>query len=547
MVEAWGVLWGSARPKNGASPVKPFTQLAVRDSSGRRRARLFSTLLHVSVVTLLLQGPFPLFQKQAAAQPPPAKVYELKPFNLSRYLPNLRAKGPGGRPGRGTKPDKLPALGSTAFDPRLTLVSNPVRPDNKRQTIIQPSSPPDVRIQVELKLPNIVIPTDPAAVKPPIDMRLDVKVRASRSKSQTPAATPDIATQPSDLALAPTPVVNPLPRLAVPPPPPAGAPAGTDSTGASFGTPAPREWTGVPGGLLILGVDPAPFTGSVALPPGNRYGAFSISPAGGQPGSPGGVPGGDPEGGTGGPGTGGDGSTGIGPGGGGGGGTGSGGVPDFVSIEGGSKGGAGVFGGERHSGGALSAAIPPGMIYPVKHPLHLRKRALTVSTGPIGGGGLRVYNVLRGGKVYTLFLPMPGKSWVLQYCQVEAGMPAPSAQRRGMVAALQHGLVPPTAEEQFDFHRPPVAPVKRGEFILLRGRLGKDGAVLDLHLYRGIGTMADQLALAAFRRWKFQPALRTKEPVAIEILVGIPAYVEVTDQDVLRSNGTQRSTGPNDP
>jgi len=32
----------------------------------------------------------------------------------------------------------------------------------------------------------------------------------------------------------------------------------------------------------------------------------------------------------------------------------------------------------------------------------------------------------------------------------------------------------------------------------------------------------DQAAVVAFGRWKFGPALRANQPVAVEILVGIP-------------------------
>jgi TonB family protein len=98
------------------------------------------------------------------------------------------------------------------------------------------------------------------------------------------------------------------------------------------------------------------------------------------------------------------------------------------------------------------------------------------------------------------------------------------------VARLDHGLVPPDAEKQFDFRRPPVPPDKADEFIILRGVIREDGSVDKLRLLRGVVPLADQAALAAFARWKFRPALRQGKPVAVEILVGVPAQVEQTRQ-----------------
>src|SRR5208337_4214285 len=158
----------------------------------------------------------------------------------------------------------------------------------------------------------------------------------------------------------------------------------------------------------VIGVDPGPATSNIALGPGNRWGDFSISPGGGQPGSPGGSATGVAGGGTGGKGAGGDGSTGVGAGSGGGGG-GSSGSSGAVSI-------SGTGGSEAR--GALPSALIAAMVYPVPSAVFakLRKNSLVVSAGPIGGGGLAVYRALNCGKIYTIFLAMPGKNWTMQYC-----------------------------------------------------------------------------------------------------------------------------------
>jgi hypothetical protein len=539
---ALAALWEA--PPAGVLLTPSVPELFAREiaSSARRdhRGNLYSTVIHFSVGVFFLQAPMLPFAR-APETPQPEVVYELKSVNLSRYLPSLRARGPGGRPGRGTKPDKLPARGSTAFHPKVTVVSNPPRPDNTRQTIIQSSSPPELKIKVDLPLPNVVLGEPMLARRQPVEFRLDQRVRpaaARRSKAVSPA--PDMAARPSDLAIAPSPVINPLPRLEVAPPPPMGLGEGSVRVNtAGIAEASGPNWAEAdPGGLLVLGIDPAAATGNLALPAGNRYGEFSISPFGGQPGSPGGVPGGDPQGGSGGPGTGGDGSSGIGPGGGGGGGGGGAlGNTAGISIAGGSGTGSfiGGFGEGSGEAGAFDASLPSSLVYPVRPPPRPRLGGLTVTTGPIGGGGLRVYGVLRGGKVYTKYFSMPGRSWVLQYVHNTGSAERRSGETRTAVAHLEQGLMPPDAEKQFDFRRPPVPKDKQDEFIVLRGTIREDGSVGDLRVFQGIEPLADQAALAAFSRWKFRPALRGGQPVTVEILVGVPAHIETSDTRVVRS------------
>src|SRR5262249_52817651 len=82
--------------------------------------------------------------------------YSLSILDEPKPLPHIQPRGAGAHPDEGQFPHLRPALGSTATNPALAAVSKPLRPDNKRQTIVQPSSPPDLVIRTELKLPNIV-------------------------------------------------------------------------------------------------------------------------------------------------------------------------------------------------------------------------------------------------------------------------------------------------------------------------------------------------------------------------------------------------------
>lgn len=187
-------------------------------------------------------------------------------------------------------------------------------------------------------------------------------------------------------------------------------------------------------------------------------------------------------------------------------------------------GGSGAAGpGMLGSTGTLAYAPPSSVVIPVI--ATPRKNALIVSTGPIGGGGLGVYGALRGGKIYSMFLPMPGKSWVLQYSDAEKSAPKPAPGSHTRAVQIEQGLVRPEPLARFDFERVPVPEEKADKLIVLQGVIQADGSVGDLKLYRGVQPDMDRAALAAFSRWKFKPALRANQPVAVQILVGIPARV----------------------
>jgi hypothetical protein len=497
-----------------------------RDSNVSRsqlagRSLTASFLMHCALIMLIVYLPQALPAKALASNSSPAtheKIYYRVPLlDASQTLPRIAPAGPGARPGTGSKPNQLPALGSTAAHSNLTVVSKPAVPDNTRQTIYQRSSPPDLRIPVELKLPNVVLGNPLEAPKVPLKFDPSSARPTQTNRQLAPEAAPSLAPEApkSPLMTNLDPSVS-QPRLAIPL---AGAAKPTVKTGnggatgsASGGVAAPGEGAD----LLIVGVDPAPAGSAITLGPGNRWGEFSISPAGGQPGSPGGSPGGVVGGGSGGSGSGGDGSTGVGPGGGGGGGGPSGGA-GAVSING--TGGAGAP-------GALGSAMIASMVYPVPAAVlpKFRKSGLVVSAGPIGGGGLAVYHALSCGKIYTIFLPMPGKNWTMQYCQKsDHPAPKPDPDNRSTVIHLESALIPPDADldSRFDFQRLPV-PVEKGhKIIVLRGNLLADGTVSDLQVYQGIVPAMDEAARVAFSRWKFKPAMRDGKPVAVDILVGI--------------------------
>ena len=485
------------------------------------RSITVSFLLHCALLLLLFYVPQVLPANTFASAPEPVRperiYYRVPLLDSTQTLPRIAPAGPGARPGSGSKPDQIPAVGSTAAQSNLTVISKPAAPDNNRQTIYQRSSPPDLRIPVEQKLPNMVLgnPTEP--LKAPVNFDPNTAKPTQANRQLAPEAAPSVAAETPK-----TPLMTYLdpstsqPRLAIPlagaAKPAAKTGNGTTSASANGGVSAPGDGND----LLVVGVDPGPATASIALGPGNRWGDFSISPAGGQPGSPGGSAGGVAGGGSGGKGAGGDGSTGVGPGGGGGGG-GNSGSAGAISISG---------NGGSEARGALPSALIAAMVYPVPSAVlaKLRKNSLVVSAGPIGGGGLAVYRALNCGKIYSVFLPMPGKNWTMQYCPRPDPSQKVAAQQSSTVIHMEAPLVPPVPDENsmFDFQRLPVPPEKGSKIIVLRGTLLADGTVSGVEVFQGLVPAMDEAAKLAFSRWKFKAPLRDGKPVAVEILVGIP-------------------------
>src|SRR5215470_2427674 len=357
-----------------------------------------SFVLHGALVAILIYLPQAIPAR--AAQVLPAQIhvqriyYRISPFEPAK-IPRIAPAGPGGRPGAGTIPVRVAALGSTAPHPNMTIVSHPVHPDNFRQTIIQPSSPPDLKITTELKLPNIVLGNPAMPLKAPLNPNDARPNQVSRQVSATAAPSISATTNPAAPLMTFLKPSDVQPRLAIPL---AGGGAPIQRPGSNSGSASGTSSSG-DAGLVVLGVDPADSTAQVSLPPGNRWGEFSVAPPSGTPGSPGGDPSGTVGGGSGGGTMGGDGSIGVGSGGSGGGG-GYSAPPGPVSVSGSGPNG-------DSGGGILDPAVPLSMVYPVAATaLNVRKNALVISAGPLGGGGLNIYNALSCGKIYSIFLPM---------------------------------------------------------------------------------------------------------------------------------------------
>jgi hypothetical protein len=432
------------------------------------------------------------------------------------FLPRIAPKGPGGRPGSGSRPAEVPAVGMSATHRDLTVISKPLHPDNFHQTIVQPASPPNVRIPNDLALPNIALGEVTAPKKPSFDLSF------KRPSKENAIVAQDMATPVSDSNTADMSMVTSLEPRNFQPKMPMPSDTMARPTRHQFGSASAggQEMPdiGAPGQgktIMIIGIDPSESMARLAVPAGNRAGDFSIAPGSGNSGSPGGRSNGTPNAGNGAGGRGGDGSVGIGAGHEGGGG-GKDGLAGALSIKG------------TGGGAALDGRLISGMVYAVPWSLTAKipKNQMVVSAGPVGGGGLSVYGALTCGKIYTIFLPMNQASWTMQYCpkSIAPADVAKAADSSSTVIRLEAGLTPPDPEmdSRFDFKRVSVPPGKLHKMIVLRGTLREDGNVEGVEVFQGIVPQMDEAAKLAFSKWKFRPALRAGKPIALELLVGIP-------------------------
>ena len=541
----WAGGWSSLRaifapgpPPTSTRPLLVVHHLDVGRFKRDGRSLGASVVVHCVAIFLLLQFPYAAVRNRlapdSASDSQDRIYYSMSVLDTTKPLPRIQPRGAGAHPDEGQFPHLRPALGSTATNRALAAVSKPLHPDNTRQTIVQPSSPPNLKITSELKLPNIIDGVVSGGPNAPSQLSTIMAKPIAVNHLSAPMAPPTVAVPMPTTPLASLPETGNLnPRLPVMP---LAAPA-RSQVSARESAPAPNiDSGGIAAaaangdGLFIMSVDPAPPTAELALPPGSRSGEFSVSPAEGLIGSPSGSATDFYGGGTGTGTEGGNGSTGPGTGkeGGGGGPSASEGTISAKFIE-----------GPAATPGALDPAFAATMVFPVLASAIPRKNPFVVAAGPIGGGGLDVYGALHCGKIYTIFLPMPGKSWTLQYCEhQDASVTSPSnpsgspvnpnpvaapvkPSNRTTAIVLPSPLVPPDPESRFDFKRLPVPRDKVGKMIVLKGTLRDDGTVDALQVYQGIVPEMDEAARLAFTRWKFKPAMRSDKPITLDILVGI--------------------------
>jgi len=431
-----------------------------------------------------------------------------------------------------------PSRGQPIFAPQ-PILSVPANPDNRTQTIV---TPPDVKLDRELPLPNVVewkqsqpLPAVPiSAAQRPLDQNPGVVLEPSvvepapavmsglsqPGMSFAPEAVGPVPSMESALRVNSAPAletsaVGPPPAVAegninrrgavtiggaeaVGPAPTVSVSSQRHAAGGLVGgmqpiavAPAPSA-SGISGAttsgrLIALGIHPSSLNTPVAAPTGNRRGAFEAGPHGkpGAPGSP--------------------------------------------TVEAGARAGAGL------SGSGNSKGIPAGLrVGPGPAPTSAAQGARSgdsqvasfrnsEATRVVGNASEvpdeKITEVDRqvfgARKFYSMSLNMPnlnsgGGSWVIRFAE--------------LAGSNDHGeLVAPEATQKVD----PAYPLAlmrdnvQGT-VTVRAIIRRDGSVADVQVVRSIDERLDLYACKAFLKWHFQPALRNGMPVDLQAVVLIP-------------------------
>jgi len=514
--------FGGFHSASGATGSKYFFRHSLPARAGRPWPSVSgSLLLHCSVVALLVYISPRLLAANRLVPAPYSReiIYYRIPLRDAAKIPQLSRLSAQrrGMPDSASAPAADPPDSSVARA-RATvaaLFSQPAHPDNSRQTILQSAAPPELKIKTEQPLPNVVALSAPEKPKFPLALQYSRPNAVDHSNAEITSPTISDTNSREPLRVIANSTDNFLP-----------APSSPISRGPRSGPEADAA------DLVVVGLDPSDPAADLALPPGNRWGDFAVGPP---------APGSNPNAGSGArPGTGsgagsaspngaskGDGS-----------GAGGNGANRGTGGRNGEsdRGDAGISGpvtiGGSGNGGIANGALEqlaPDMIYPVVQSLNgIRRNTMVISAGPIGGGGLRIYGALSCGSIYSIFLPMPGKNWSLQYCEASAGTAKAERDTHASSIHLEKPLLPPDVDldHRFDFKRTPVQGPKANHLIVLKGVIATDGTVQNLEIYQGVSAELDKAARTAFERWHFRPAMRDGKAVAVEILVGIPPVTD---------------------
>jgi len=490
------------------------------------RSIAWSVFWHAVTLILLIQfGSFLLSSPRATN----VSNYDLAwsgPINdLPLIMPAAAKKHPS-PPGDPAKP--LPQLGADAFHPRQTLISAPRRPNHPRQTLIRPDAPQEPP-KILPDLPNIVQWTAEPP-RPQRNIRSEKLLQQPKSSQTAPTKidSPEIPNAEKNIA-----DIN-FASGATP-----ERPALTLASGAVVSAPnksnaapqsaEPPPIVGTGEGnqhIIALSASPGPTIPAAPIPMGNVSANVSISPDGTQPGAPGGSA-------KRAPGNGGAGGNSTSPGGNAAGANGNGAVVPGISVSGGDpKNSPGISG--------LSNGAKPNSRSP------LRVAPGTVASSPSGKPdasaakspeipmsarvkpGVPPERVLGDRTIYTLNINNPNLSsvsgsWILKFAELDED-PSSSNSRAASPTPPRPGtLSGPVPIHKTDPSYPPeqIKAHIEGEVILF-GIIREDGSVDSVQLVRSLDPVLDKNAMAAFAEWKFTPAHRNGNPVAVEAVVHIP-------------------------
>jgi TonB family protein len=396
------------------------------------------------------------------------------------------------------------------------IISVPREADNRSQTIV---APPDLKLNHDVAIPNIVatgavvpaVPLDAThaslsrivapetqvvAPAPEVEFAPDRVVRAAM-KSDVIAPPPEVTQSTKghvgQMNIGPSDVVAPAPQLTVDEQHTLSARSKGRLAGGSLQPVAPPPSVAASGGasaggrLIALGIHPVAPNGPVAVPAGNRRGAFAATPLG-KPGASG--------------------------------------TPDLAGSKSSAKGL-----GSRGDGSGLNSrnGLPAGLYVGAPNSDGTRETAsLSSGAGRAGHSGARAAapvsddkitetdrKVFGGKRIYGRTLNMPNLnsstgSWVIKFAELDGG------HKDGE-------LLEPVATEKPDPGYP--LELMRSNVhgvVTLYAVIHADGKVSDIRVINSPDDRLDSYAAKALAGWKFVPAERAGRPVALEAVVEIP-------------------------
>jgi TonB family protein len=494
---------------------------------------LQSVVLHSGAFALIWMLSPAWLNQQDVAVSPTFDGSSVITYSAEEYLPPLDTGVPDPAP---------PAKGEPEYA-RQPILSVPPEADNRRQTIV---APPDVRLNRDLPLPNIIAMSTPAPVVPIEATRAPLS-RLVAPETQVVAPAPELDTAQSRVVRSAltSPVIAPPPEVSstrtrgmsgpdasvVEPPPDvtrsiagragalnigpsqAVAPApqltvaqqhtlsgrgtgGLPSGGVQPVAPPPSVGggggSGASGRLIALGIHPVAPTGPVASPGGNRRGTFAANPTGkpGAAGTPGSAQGLSTK-------------------------------PSGNGVNG-SNGGfrgradnsvpSGLHVGAADSASGASSNGNTREVASATRPRVGAKTAAPVSEDKITDVDRQVFG---GKRFYSMTSNTPNLnsstgSWVIRFAELKAG------QQAGELSA-------PDAIQKSD----PGYPIElmranvQGT-VTLYAVIHSDGTVGEIRVLTSPDDRLDALAKSALARWKFRPATKDGQPVALAAVVIIP-------------------------
>jgi TonB family protein len=387
-----------------------------------------------------------------------------------------------------------------AFHPRQSIHADPVRPTHPRQTLIN-SAAPQVAPKFLPDMPNIVeIASAQAPARPHIviDPQTVSRLRPREAKAiaTRDAPVPELTNQEqrvAELNLAASTEGPAKPKLIVN----AGvAPRLASKTQDGQPAPAPEDPaiaaapTASSGTFVALSSTPGP-AAPVAPPPGNLAARVAMSPEG-KPG-----------------------------------GTGAG--SSAVAASGNNSMGITISGGNPKPNANSSGLAGGGKLNLYRSGPTIKRQDSSMEDEPVRTGppnfaalppGAKPEQIFSSRHIYTMNVNMPNVnsatgSWVIKFSELRL-VPGP-ARASDVNAPVPVRKVDPK------YPRTALEDHIEGE-VILYGVIRSDGSVDSIQLVRGVDDQLDSNAVQAFSQWKFEPATKEGQAVALEAIVHIPFH-----------------------